>query len=74
MAKLVTFITQQRRDLTLHDFIDFMRRTKWKMYQAQKWKEHVGDYLTFIDAESYYSGMRQGKIEKKRQNNAISKL
>ena len=52
LAKLVIFRTQQRRDLTLHDFIDFMRRTKWKMYQAQKRNEHVGDYLTFIDTES----------------------
>ena len=52
LAKLVIFRTQQRRDLTLHDFIDFMRRTKWKMYQAQKRNEHEGDYLTFIDTES----------------------
>jgi len=49
LAKLVIFRTQQRRDLTLHDF---MRRTKWKMYQAQKWNEHVGDYLKFTDTES----------------------
>ena len=41
LAKLVIFRTQQRRDLTLHDFIDFMRGTKWKMCQAQKRNEHV---------------------------------
>jgi len=52
LAKLVIFRTEQRRDLKLHDFIDFMRRTKWKIYQAQKRKEHVGVYLTFIDTES----------------------
>ena len=52
LAMLLIFRTQQRRDLTLHDFIDFVRRTKWKMYQAQKRNEHVGDYLTFMDTES----------------------
>jgi len=72
LAKLVIFRIRQRLDLTLHDFIEFMRRTKWKMYQAQKRKEHVGDYLTFIDTESKYSGIWKGKKETKRQNNAIS--
>ena len=52
LAKHVIFRNQERRDLTLHDFIDLIRRTKWKMYQAQKWNEHVGDYLTFIDTKS----------------------
>ena len=32
LTSLVIFRTQQQREMTLEDFIDFMRRTKWKLY------------------------------------------
>jgi hypothetical protein len=44
----------------------------WKMCQAQKRNENVGYYVTFIDTESYYSGIWKGKKETKGQDNAIS--
>jgi hypothetical protein len=34
---------QQRRELTHNDFMDFLRRHKWKMYQEPKRREKVGN-------------------------------
>ena len=51
-AKLVIFRTQQRRELKLHEFIEFMIRTKWKMYRLNKRSQYVGNYLALIDAET----------------------
>ena len=33
LANLVLYRTQQQRTFTLHDFLDFLRRKKWKIYQ-----------------------------------------
>jgi hypothetical protein len=33
LARLVLYRAQQRRALTLHEYMDFLRRMKWKMYQ-----------------------------------------
>jgi hypothetical protein len=38
LAQLVLNRSQQRRALTLHDYIDFLRRMKWKMYQKKPWQ------------------------------------
>jgi hypothetical protein len=35
LANLITFRTQKRY-LTLQDFIDFIKRTRWKLYQTAK--------------------------------------
>ena len=40
---------QQQRELTLQDFIDFMKRSKWKLYQSRKREASVGNYLSVID-------------------------
>ena len=49
LANLVIFRTQQQRELTLQDFIDFMKRSKWKIYQSYKRGESVVNYLSVID-------------------------
>ena len=49
LANLVIFRTQQQRELTLQDFIDFMKRSKWKLYQSHKRVVSVGNYLSVID-------------------------
>ena len=49
LANLVIFRTQQRRELALQDFIDFMKRSKWKLYQSHKREASVGNYLSVID-------------------------
>jgi len=49
LANLVIFRTQQQRELTLQDFINFMKQSKWNMYQSHKRKASVGNYLSVID-------------------------
>jgi len=51
LANLVFFRTQMQRELTLHDLMDFMKRTKWKMYQRKNRRECVANYLLVIDTE-----------------------
>ena len=49
LANLVIFRTQQQLELTLQDFIDFMKQSKWKMYQSHKREVSVGNCLSVID-------------------------
>jgi len=49
LDNLVIFRTQQQRELTLQDFIDFMKQSKWKLYQSHKREQSVGNYLCVID-------------------------
>jgi len=49
LTNLFIFRTQQQRDLAIQDFLDFMKRSKWKMYQSNKRGESVGDYLSVTD-------------------------
>jgi hypothetical protein len=49
LANLVTFRNQQQRELTLQDFIDYMKRSKWKLYQSYKKEASVGNYISVID-------------------------
>ena len=51
LANVVFFRTQLQRELTLHDLMDYMKRTKCKMYQRSNRRECVANYLTFIDTE-----------------------
>jgi len=43
LAQLTAFRTQQNRDLMLQDFLDFLQRTRWKLYQAARGKASVGN-------------------------------
>ena len=38
LAHLVAFRSQQARNLTLQDYLDFLRRSKWKLYQERNRK------------------------------------
>jgi len=49
LAKFVMFRNSRQRGLTLHDFLDFMRRSKWKLYQLPSRSRRVGNYLTLLD-------------------------
>ena len=49
LANLVILRTQQQRELTVQDFIDFKKRTKWKLYQSHKREASVGNYLSVVD-------------------------
>ena len=49
LDNLVIFRTQHQWELTLQDFIDFMKRPKWKLYQSHKREGNVGNYLSVID-------------------------
>ena len=49
LANLVIFRTQQQREITLQDFIDFMKLSKWKLYQSHKREASVENYISVID-------------------------
>jgi hypothetical protein len=49
LAQLVLYRGQQKRELTQHDYIDFLRRKKWKIYQQKTRREMVGNYLSIIE-------------------------
>jgi len=58
MANLVTFHIQKQRDLTLKDFIDFLKRTIWKLHQTAKRKTHVEKFLKTIDTDRAHIRLR----------------
>jgi hypothetical protein len=45
LANLVLYRLQRQRTLTLHDYLDFLRRAKWKTYQMPGRLKCVGNYL-----------------------------
>jgi hypothetical protein len=49
LAQLVIFRTQQQRELTNNDFMDFMRRQKWKIYKQINRGQIVGNYLSIFE-------------------------
>jgi hypothetical protein len=49
LASLLVFRTQQPRDLTLQDFIDFLKWTRWKLYQLAEWHASVGYFLSTVE-------------------------
>ena len=38
-----------QRGLKLHDLMDFLRRSKWKMYQSPSRHRRVANFLTVLD-------------------------
>jgi hypothetical protein len=46
---LVAFRMQKMRTLTFHDYTDFLRRCRWKLYQKRNRMEQVGNYLCTLD-------------------------
>ena len=49
LAQVILFRTQQERTLTLQDFLDFLQRSRWKLYQSKKGRNGVGNYLSVMD-------------------------
>jgi hypothetical protein len=45
IAHLVAFRMQKMRTLTFHDYTDFLRRSRLKLYQQRNRMEQVGNYL-----------------------------
>jgi exonuclease III len=50
LANTVTFRTKHHPDLTLQDYIDFLKRTRWKLMRSKRGRTLVGNYLTVLDA------------------------
>ena len=48
IAHLVEYRMQRKKRLTLSDYIDFLRRAKWKAYQKSSRQHMVGNYLDII--------------------------
>jgi hypothetical protein len=47
IAHLVWYVTKEHR-LSLTDYIDFLRRARWKIYNRQRGMSIVGNYLEII--------------------------
>ena len=50
LPQFVTFRIHHHPNLTSNDLMDFLRRSKWKMYQSPNRCKRVANYLTVIDA------------------------
>jgi len=49
LSRFVTFRLNRQRGQTLHDLMDFLRRSKWKMYQSPSRRRSVANFLTVLD-------------------------
>ena len=49
LAQYVTFWTNHPCHLTQQDLMDFMRSSKWKMYQQTSRAKNVANFLTVLD-------------------------
>jgi hypothetical protein len=58
MANIITFRTPKQRDLMLQDFIDFLQRTRWKLYQKARRKACAGNLLITIDTNTAHIRLR----------------
>jgi hypothetical protein len=52
VANVVIYRNQERKELTHIDFMDFLRRKRWKLDQHPKRRELVGNYLRIIDMDT----------------------
>ena len=48
LANLVHYLVQNRRTMSLEEYIDYLRRSRWKKYQENKRWETVGNYLEIL--------------------------
>ena len=49
LSRFVTFRLNRQRGPTLHDLMDFLRRSKWKLYQSPSRRRSVANFLTVLD-------------------------
>jgi hypothetical protein len=45
LAHMVYYVFSSSRGISVIDYLDFMRRARWKMYQDSRRMEHFGKYL-----------------------------
>jgi hypothetical protein len=50
-ANFVEFRMQRRDTLNSQDYYEFLRRGKWKLQQATRWNERVGNYLCVLEED-----------------------
>jgi len=50
VANVVIFRIQQHSTLTLHDFMDFLLGSRWKLVLHKRGRDLVGSYLTVLDS------------------------
>jgi len=48
LANLVHYLVQNRRTMLLEEYIDYLRRSRWKKYQENKRWGTVGSYLEIL--------------------------
>ena len=51
LARYVTFRMNQPCHLTQQDLMDFVRISKWKMYQLKSRSKNVANFLTVLDMQ-----------------------
>jgi len=51
LAQFVGFRSQLERNLTFQDYIDFLRRTKYKFYRKRNRITQVGNYLSILEID-----------------------
>jgi len=54
LAHFVAFREQPARNLTPQDYLDFLRRSKWKLYQERNRTTLVGNYFCTLDMKIGY--------------------
>jgi hypothetical protein len=47
-GQMVWYIIKESRACTEQDYSDFLRRTRWKEYQAKHRRTNVGNYLEIL--------------------------
>jgi hypothetical protein len=50
LAQMAIYRTTYERTLTKHDYLDFLRRARWKIVSQPATKRLVGNYLSILDA------------------------
>ena len=52
LAQFVAFRSQQARNLMSQYYLDFLRRSTWKLYQKRNRTTLVGNYLRTLEMET----------------------
>ena len=52
LTNITTFRTQSQSNLTLQDFLEFLKRTSWKLHQTARRSAKVGDILATLDFDN----------------------
>ena len=60
LAHLVMYRMQQQRQLSLLDYIEFLRRARWKSYRPSSRMQQVGNYRYSRQCPLYRRGTKEG--------------